>query len=343
MLPRLKSPFQRVVPAEASSLESCSILVTGASGLVGGNLLASLATISSELKLGLRLYGHSFSGGYPFAFPDDNEIQFLSGDLTNQAVLSEIPNVDYTIHCASYAQPAKFMNEPSSTLLLNTFVTHELMAKSQSGFLFISSSEVYSGLDGPPFVESQIGLTTPQHPRAMYIEGKRAGEAMVLAAEVPAAATAVRLSLAYGPGARRSDRRVLYDLIFRAMETGEVTLRGGGDSLRAYIYIDDAVYYLLSILIAGKRGIYNLGGIEPVSLAEVAQAISRVMELPLRYETDNTDAELSSGAPKQVALNLSNLFELVGKRDFVPLEIGLRETLRWLSTGPMESEEPTKP
>ena len=43
-------------------------------------------------------------------------------------------------------------------------------------FLFMSTSELYSGNDNFNIDESQIGTTTPSHSRACYIESKRCGD-----------------------------------------------------------------------------------------------------------------------------------------------------------------------
>ena len=98
---------------------------------------------------------------------------------------------------------AEFMQNPVKTLQLNTSTTLLLFEKLLPGgkFLFISTSELYSGLSHPPFTEQQIGTTNTTHPRACYIEGKRCGEAIVNAfREQGVNAKSARLALAYGPG-----------------------------------------------------------------------------------------------------------------------------------------------
>ena len=53
------------------------------------------------------------------------------------------------IHAAGYGQPGKFLNYPFETFKLNTQVTEHLLGlvKKNGSFLFISSSELYSGLN----------------------------------------------------------------------------------------------------------------------------------------------------------------------------------------------------
>ena len=110
--------------------------------------------------------------------------EIIEGDLVENFSRLSSEKFDVVIHSAGYGQPDKFMANPMLTLSLNTLVTEQLLRLvNQNGkFLFVSSSEIYSGLSNPPFKESQSGTTNTNHPRAPYIEAKRTGEAMVAVA-----------------------------------------------------------------------------------------------------------------------------------------------------------------
>ena len=108
-----------------------------------------------------------------------------------------------------------FTKHKLDTIAVNTSFLLKLFKylKPNGKFLYISSSEVYSGAT-PSHTEEMIGTTTPQHPRACYIEGKRCGEAICTAyREQGYYVKIARLALAYGPGTKAHDTRVINEFI----------------------------------------------------------------------------------------------------------------------------------
>ena len=253
----------------------------------------------------------------------------LRGNLIDPGFRKSIPEVDCVIHAAAYAQPALFIADPVETLALGTEVTLDLLRRTSPGgsFLFLSSSEVYSGLTDPPFREDQIGTTTPAHPRACYIESKRGGEAACHAfATRGIAAKVARVSLAYGPGTRPGDQRVLNMFIEAALTRGEIAMRDPGRARRTYAYVSDVVEMLWSVLLRGRESVYNVGGNATTTIADLAQAIGAVTKA--RVVLPEEDAGVA-GAPDHVQLDLTRTREEFGKRDYVTLEEGLARTIDW--------------
>src|SRR3990167_10231086 len=174
--------------------------------------------------------------------------------------LTEIPEeADYIIHAAGYGQPAKFMADEIATISVNTTAVIELLKKLKpSGkFLFLSTSEIYSGAKSP-YKETDIGTTSPTHPRACYIESKRCGEAICMAYRRKGFDVKIaRLSLAYGEGTKSDDTRVLNQFIKQALTKGKIELLDMGEAKRTYCYIEDVVKILWAVLLQGKSEVYN--------------------------------------------------------------------------------------
>ena len=80
--------------------------------------------------------------------------------------------------------------------------------KKNGKFLFLSSSEIYSGLNGK-IDESKVGTTNTNHPRACYIESKRGGETILnnYKNKLKFKPISIRLCLGFGPGVRKDDER----------------------------------------------------------------------------------------------------------------------------------------
>lgn len=310
-------------------LEGRRVLVTGASGLLGSHILACLAdgTASLETEVVVVLRGEPPAHLPPLL--DRARARVLRGNLADPAFRGSIPEVDCVIHAAAYAQPALFLADPVETLALGTEVTLDLLRRTRPGgsFLFLSSSEVYSGLPAPPFREDQIGTTTPAHPRACYIESKRAGEAACHAfATRGIAAKIARVSLAYGPGTRPGDRRVLNSFIETALTRGEIAMRDPGRARRTYAYVSDVVEMLWSILLQGRESVYNVGGEATTTVAELARTIASAVGVRV-IVPEGYDGV--AGAPDDVRLDLVRTREEFGKREYVTLPEGLARTIAW--------------
>lgn len=315
-----------------TELNDKSILITGASGLLGHYLIASL---KQAFKKGVQIHDiflvvKSEPTDCFMELIRDIPVKTLTGDLTNLLFLSSLPNTDYIIHAAGYGQPGKFMMDPVKTLALNTVATLQLFEKLKQGgkYLFLSTSEVYSGLNQPPFQEEQIGTTNTDHFRACYIEGKRSGEALVYAFRLRGInAKSARLSLAYGPGTRTDDARVINDFIRKAILEKKIELKDSGSSMRTYLYVTDAVEILFNILFKGGQGVYNVGGHSRTSILDLAGAIGNITGIPVSSPGSNQTGV--TGAPDDVYLDMTRAETEFGKKDYVSLTTGLQKTIEW--------------
>lgn len=324
-----KKAIQKI---DFSALENKTILITGASGLIGTHLLACLKflnNISPGFVKGVMAVMHSEPPDYLKSFLDYDQTKIYKGDLTDYNFCRQLPNTDLIIHAAGYGQPKRFLEDQVKTIHLNTATTLNLFKKlnKKGKFLFISSSEVYSGFPDSPFKESHIGTTNTNHPRACYIEGKRCGEAICnVYRSLGVDAKSVRLSLAYGPGTKLGDQRVMNVFIEKAFK-GEIKLLDHGNVMRTYCYVTDAVEYLWHILLEGKESLYNVGGHSRISIADLAKKIGQMLNakivFPEKLEYDIV------GSPDDVFLDMILAEKEFNKKEYVDLESGLKKTIQW--------------
>ena len=255
--------------------------------------------------------------------------QVAQVNLADPAECSRLPPADVIIHSAGYAQPAIFMANPVATFQVNTTATATLLQKLRPGgaFLYLSSSEVYSGLKKSPLSESDIGTTTPLHPRACYIEGKRGGETICNAYRTQGVrAVSARLALAYGPGTRRSDKRALNSFIEKALCQGKIELMDAGKAIRTYCYVSDAVELMWQAALHGTQPVYNIGGHSTVTIGELARLVGQIVGVPVSFPAQSAEV---AGAPEEVRLDLTRPETEFKKTNYVGLEQGLRATIEW--------------
>lgn len=309
------------------------IIITGASGLIGINFLISIREFCKN-KRGKQQPKITaiFHNKIPSHFKDIlnfKNLMVITGDITDPALIKSLDPADYIIHAAGYAQPGRFMQDKIKTIAINTTATMSLLNKLKNGgsFLFISTSEIYSGLPNPPYKESQIGNTNTTHPRSCYIESKRCGEAICHAYyEMGKMVKTARLSLAYGPGTRPRDMRVLNSFIEKGL-AGKIEMMDKGESKRTYCYISDAIEIMWNILLSGKKPIYNVGGKSRTTIRKLADRIGTLLRIPVS-SPDHDDHKLK-GTPDDVFLNMTAVKNEFNKTNYVPISTGLRNTIEW--------------
>lgn len=157
-----------------------NVLVTGANGFVGRNLVKRLlgdGVIGPGLDPVTKLILVDLGGAPPV---DDPRIHFVSGSIADDAVLraAMAEPLDHVFHLASIPGGAAEKNYELGldVNLRATLAMLELLrAQSQQArFTFASTIAVY-GASLPPLVDD----TTPMHPGLSYGAHKRVGEILV--------------------------------------------------------------------------------------------------------------------------------------------------------------------
>jgi nucleoside-diphosphate-sugar epimerase len=312
-----------------SKLQGKSILITGASGLIGVNLVSCLKLIKTKFDIKIYCwFREKIQEEFQSIFEDCENI---IGDITNIEIFSKLEKFDYIIHAAGYAQPSKFLEDKIKTIELNTTSTINLfkLLKESGTMVFISSSEIYSGIDHPEIKETEIGMTNTDHPRSCYIEGKRSGESICHAhAQKGINVKIIRLSSAYGPGTKKNDKRVLNSLIEKGLKDNEINLMDDGSARRVFCYITDVTEMIFNIALHSQKIVYNVGGIYETSILELAKGIGNKLGKNVNVPKDNMNA--LAGNPKIVNISIEKyLNEFNKKNPFVGFDEGLSNTIEW--------------
>lgn len=327
-----------VAGLDLSALSGRTVLITGASGLIGTYFVASIKEWKKNSTANVEVIGLCATEPDQWwkDLFDEPSFRWMKGDLTNSQFLASLPEVDYIIHAAGYGQPGKFLQNPVKTIELNTTATCQLFRhlKPKGRLLFVSTSEVYVGSPSAHPSENDIGLTNTDWPRASYIEAKRTGEAICHAFQKEQKQSRiVRLALGYGPGTRCGDQRVLHSFIERALRDGEISLMDHGQALRTYCYVTDVVEMMWNIFLHGKHTTYNVGGISRTSIAKLATTIAEIMRVPVEFPAGLPEISTkTNGAPSDVSINISRYLSEFQKKAFVSLGDGLRKTIEWQSS-----------
>lgn len=270
-------------------LKHKSILVTGATGLVGSALIRALACMNRCQNLGMKILAFVRSEDTARKVFGDllerADIFLACGDIT-EPVNIELP-VDFIIHTASVTSSKIFVTQPVETLMVAINGTKNMLElarrKAVKGMVYVSSMEAY-GITDPSlgFVhEKDLGYIDVLNVRSSYSEGKRACECLCSAycSEFEVPVKIARLAQTFGAGVNRNDNRAFAQFTKSCMAGDDIVLHTPGLSMGNYCYTADAVLGLLTILVRGENAqAYSVvNESTSMQIRDVAQLVSDVL------------------------------------------------------------------
>ena len=243
-------------------LRGKSVLVTGATGLLGVHLIDALMALGEVTVIAVGRSRERAAGrlGEHLSSP---LFRFVEQDV--QKAFPEDITADYIIPLASTTHPLAYSQYPAETMLINLKGAEhalELARRCGATVLYPSTVEVYGNARGDDmFTEDYTGQLNLSTSRACYSESKRSCEALCqsYAAEHGVKVRIARLSRVFGPTMLMSDTKASSQFIRKALDGEDIVLKSEGNQFFSYTYATDAVAAMLHIMLNGEDGTaYNI-------------------------------------------------------------------------------------
>ena len=311
-------------------LSGSNILITGATGLIGGCLVE---TLMMNPKRDYQVYASGRNEEraqkrFRF-FSDDPAFHFIQYDVM-QPLVSDV-NFDYIIHAASNASPNFFANNPVEVMKANIYGVSNLLDYGKEHglkrFLYVSSGEVYGEGDGREFTEDYSGYVDVTSPRSCYPSAKRAAETLCVsyAAEYGVDVVIARPCHVYGPYFTESDNRVYAQFIRNVIRGEDIVMKSAGEQYRSWCYVVDCVSGLLHIMLKGKKGeAYNVADENCIiSIRELADLIAMISGKKVVQAVPSNVEKASFNVVTKSVLPAEKLYEL----GWEPLRENMKEKM----------------
>lgn len=256
-----------------------TIVVTGATGLIGKNLIPELINKGGKVIAVVRNLDNAQS-----LFCSFENIEFVYNDLCdNEPILINTP-IDYIVHAGCPTSSEYMHSHPVETIQTIVNGTRKVLelarTRSVKSMVYLSSIEVYGTItdDSNPVTEDQIGPIDILNTRNSYPMGKRMAETLCYSycQEYNVPVCIARLTQTFGSGVNlEEDNRVFAQFARNALRNEDIVLHTEGRTRRMYLHTQDAVSAIICLMqksIAGEA--YNVANEDTyISIKEMAELV----------------------------------------------------------------------
>jgi len=223
-----------------------TILVTGATGFIGGHLVRRL--LAERHSDSIICLVRPSADTHEIAAAENlrqNGIRVIEGDLTNPTVSAEVPpQVDLVFHLAantdtSATEAQSRVNDLGCQYLLSW------LANSAAGARIVYSSSI-AVLDRDRPADGPLRETSPCVPRTAYGRTKLRGE-QIIREEAERRGyhyTIFRLATVYGPGAKRDG---LFDKLYKLAKRHSLLARLNWPGRTSIVHVDDVTAMMIGL------------------------------------------------------------------------------------------------
>lgn len=250
-----------------------TVLVTGAAGFVGSQVVRQLVASGSDVAALVR--------------PDsprqrlrglEGKVQFLEADLADtEAIAAQLASMRpiRCIHAGWYAEPGKYLDSPQNldSLRSSLALLEELGKAGCKHVVGVGTCFEYE-MGSTPLKED-----SPTKPFTLYAAAKLAFHVVAAqrATQLGMGLAWARLFYLYGPF---EDERRLVPATIKALSVGQEFKTTSGEQIRDYLHIEDVASGLVALSVHGATGAFNVCSGEPVTIAGLMQTLGELLGRP---------------------------------------------------------------
>lgn len=273
---------------ELKKLQGKSILITGASGFIGANLISSLAFLNDNYSTHVKIFALSRNPQKLLSTArhllNRRDITIIASDIRMFEFSGRF--FDYVVHAASVSDPKVLTSKSldvADTIIDGTRqLLNECVRNKIKHILYISSGAVYGSQAPDVYKLCENSLSGPDisSPKSMYGEAKRYAETLCAyyTATFGLSIVTARPFTFVGPYQDLDAGFAVTQFIRSGLNKEPLVINGDGTVMRSYCYGADLVIALWKVLLEGKSSrSYNIGSDIEISIIDLARKISFIM------------------------------------------------------------------
>jgi UDP-glucose 4-epimerase len=258
------------------------IFITGGAGFIGSTLTQRLCE-TNTIVIYDNLVRNTIKYTHLLEHPN---VKMIQGDILDyDAVFKAMQGAQIVVHAAAIAGIDTVIKNPVATMEVNMIGTANVLRAAWKSdvsqrVVDFSTSEVFGSRAYNSSELDQTVTGSAGEARWVYAVSKLAGEHLALAyhKQYGLPTTSVRPFNVYGPG--QTGEGALQIFVRRALHNEEIVIRGEGNQIRAWCYVDDMVRGVLCAMenpsAVGES--FNIGNARAVTtIYGLAQAVCRIL------------------------------------------------------------------
>lgn len=265
------------------------LLVTGGAGFIGSNFIRywlKKYPTDKIVNLDKLTYAGNLSSTRDFA--SNKNYSFVKGDICDTKIVDKaMQGVDFTVHFAAESHVDRSIVGPATFVKTNLLGTQVLLDSALSHkvkrFHLVSTDEVFGSLSLDS--NEKFSEKTIYSPRSPYAATKAAADYLVKAYNNTFGldTTITNASNNYGPF--QNPEKFLPRFITNLIDEHQIPIYGDGKNVRDWIYVEDHIRAIETILTKGKSGeTYVVGGLtKDINNLEVAKKLLNIFGLDSSY------------------------------------------------------------
>ncbi|MFO1171426.1 MAG: dTDP-glucose 4,6-dehydratase [Hyphomicrobiaceae bacterium] len=322
------------------------ILVTGGAGFIGSALCRHLVrtTTATVLNVDKLTYAANLDSLLPVA--GSPRYHFLQADICDRTAIDRAfagfaP--DAVIHLAAESHVDRSIDGAGDFIATNIAGTFSMLEAARRywqslapapaasfRFLHVSTDEVYGSLGA----DGLFTETTAYQPSSPYAASKASADHLAHAWHTTYGLPVMISNCSNNYGPYHFPEKLIPLMILNALDGKPLPVYGDGQQVRDWLFVEDHVRALMTILARGRPGeSYNVGGGNERANLTVVETIADLLDRMAPVEGSRraliTHVADRPGHDRRYAIDATKLETELGWRARESFETGLEATVRW--------------